>query len=138
MAENEEELKTLLMKEESEKVELKLNIQKTKIMASGPITSWQIDGETMETVTDFILGRSKITADGDCSYEIKRRLLLGKKAMTNLDSILKSRDITLPTKVHLVKAMVFPLVAYGYESWSIKKLSAEELMLLNCGVEKDS
>ena len=138
MAENEEELKNLLMKEESEKVELKLNIQKTKIMASGPITSWQIDGETMETVTDFILGRSKITADGDCSYEIKRRLLLGKKAMTNLDSILKSRDITLPTKVHLVKAMVFPLVAYGYESWSIKKLSAEELMLLNCGVEKDS
>ena len=138
IAENEEELKNLLTKEESEKVELKLNIQKTKIMASGPIISWQRDGETMETVTDFIFGGSKITADGDCSYEIKRRLLLGKKAMTDLDSILKSRDITLPTKVHLVKAMVFPVVAYGCESWSIKKLSAEELMLLNCGVEKDS
>ena len=109
------------MKEESEKVGLKLNIQKTKIMASSPISSWQIDGETMETVTDFILGGSKITADGDCSHEIKRCLLLGRKIMTNLDSILKSRDITLPTKVHLVKAMVFPAVVYGCESWAIKK-----------------
>ena len=119
MAESEEELKSLLMKVKvgSEKVGLKLNIQKTKIMASGPITSWQI-GE--ETVADFILGGSKITADGDCSHEIKRRLLLGRKDMTNLDSILKSRDITLPTKVHLVKAMVFPLVMYGCESWNIK------------------
>ena len=118
MAETEEELKSLLMKvkEESEKVGLKLNIQKTKIMASGPITSWQIDGETMEIVTDFILGRSKITADGDCSQEIKRRLLFGRKVMTNLDSILKSRDITLLTKVRLVKAMVFPVVMYGCES----------------------
>ena len=115
MAEGEEELKSLLMKvkEESEKVGLKPNIQKSKIMASGPITSWQIVGETMETVTDFILGGSKITADGDCSHEIKRHLLLGKKVMTNLDSMLKSRDITLPTKVHLVKAMVFPVVMYG-------------------------
>ena len=115
MAESEEELKSLLMKmkEESEKVGLKLNIQKTKIMASGPITSWEIDGETMETATDFILGGSKITADGDCSHEIKRHLLLGRKVMTNLDSILKSRDITLPTKVHLVKAMVFPVVMNG-------------------------
>ena len=109
------------MKEESEKVDLKLNIQKTKIMASGPITSWQINGETMETVTDFIFLGSKITADGDCSHEIKRRLLLGKKVMTNLDSILQSRDITLPTKVHLVKAIVFPVVMYGCESWTIKK-----------------
>ena len=108
-------------KEESEKVGLKLNIQKTKIMASGPITSWQIDGETLETVSDFILGASKITADGDCSHEIKRRLLLAKKVMTNLDSILKSRDITLSTKVHLVEAMVFPVVMYGCESWTIKK-----------------
>ena len=118
MAESEEELKSLSMKvkEESEKVGLKLNIQKTKIMASGPITSWQIDGETMETVTDFILGGSKITADGDCSHEIKRRLLLGRKVMTNLDSILKNRDITLPKKIHLVKAMVFPAVMYGWES----------------------
>ena len=123
MAENEEELKSLLMKvkEESEKVGLKLNIQKTKIMASGPITSWQTDGETVEGVTDFILGGSKITADGDCSHEIKSHLLLGRKVMTNLDSILKSRDITLPTKVHLVKAMVFPMVMYGYESWTVKK-----------------
>ena len=123
MAESEEELKSLLMKvkEVSEKVGLKLNVQKTKIMASGPITSWQIDGETMETVTDFILGGSKITVDGDCSHEIKRRLPLGRKAMTNLDSILKSRDITLPTKVLLVKAMVFPVVMYGCESWTIKK-----------------
>ena len=122
-AESKEELKGFLMKveEESEKVGLKLNIQKTKIMASGSITSWQIDGETMETVTDFILGGSKITADGDCSHEIKRPLLLGRKAMTNLDSILKSRDITLPTKVHLVKATVFPVVMYGCESWTIKK-----------------
>ena len=123
MAESEEELKSLLMKgkEESEKSGLKLNIQKTKIMASGPITSWQIDGETMETVSDFILGGSKISADGDCSHEIKRHLLLERKTMTNLDSILKSRDITLPTKVCLVKAMVFPVVMYGCESWTIKK-----------------
>ena len=118
MAENEKELKSLLMKvkEECEKVGLQLNIQKTKIMASGPITSWQINGKTMETVTDFIFGGSKITADGDCSHEIKRHLLLGRKVMTNLDSILKSRDITLPTKVHLVKATVFLVVMYGYES----------------------
>ena len=123
MAESEEELKSLLMKvkEESEKVGLKLSIQKTKIMASGPITSWQIDGETVETVTDFIFLGSKITADGDCSHEIKRRLLLGRKVMTNLDSILKSRDIIFPTKVHLVKAMVFPVVIHGCESWTIKK-----------------
>ena len=123
MAESEEELKSLLMKvkEESEKVGLKLNIQKTKVMASSPITPWQIDGETMETVTDFILLGSKITADCDCSHEIKRCLLLGKKVMANLDSILKSRDITLPTKFHLVKAMVFPIVMYGCESWIIKK-----------------
>ena len=139
MAESEEELKSLLMKvkEESDKVGLKLNIQKTKIMASSPITSWQIDGETMETVTDFIVSGFKITADGDCSHEIKRRLLLGRKAMTNLDSILKSRDITLPTKVRLVKAMVFPVVMYGYESWTIRKLSAKELIFLNCDVGKD-
>ena len=123
MAESEEELKSLLMKvkEESEKVGLKLNIQKTKIMALGPITSWQIDGETMETATDTILGGSKITADGDCSHEIKRRLLLGRKVTTNLDSILKSRAITLRTKVRLVKAMVFPVVRYGCESRTIKK-----------------
>ena len=123
MAEREEELKSLLMKvkEKSEKVGLKLNIQKTKTMASGPITLWQVDGETVETMTDFILGGSKITADGDCSHEIKRCLLLGREVMTNLDSILKSRDITLPTKVHLVKAMVFPLVMYGCESWTVKK-----------------
>ena len=120
MVESEEELKSLLMKvkEESEKVGLKLNIQKMKIIASGPITSWEIDGET---VSDFIFGGSKITADGDCSHEIKRRLLLGRKAMTNLDSILKSRDITLPTKVRLVKAMIFPVIMYGYDSWTIKK-----------------
>ena len=138
MAESEEELKSLLMKmkEEKEKVGLKLNIQKTKIMASGPITSWQIEWETMKTVVDFIFGGSKITADGDCSHEIKRRLLLGRKVMTNLDSILKSGDITLSTKVHLVKAMVFPVVMYGCESWTIKQ--AEELMLLNCGVGEDS
>ena len=123
MAGSEEELKSLLMKvkEENEKVGLKLNIQKTKIMAAGPITSWEIDGETVETVADFILGGSKITADGDCSHEIKRRLLLGRKVMTNLDSIFKSRDITLQTKVHLVKATVFPVVMYGCESWTIKK-----------------
>ena len=125
MAESEEELKSLLMKvkEESEKVGLKLNIQKMKIMASGPITSWEIDGETVETVSDFILGGSKITADGDCSHEIKikRCLLLGRKAMTNLDSTLKSRDITLPTKVYLAKTMVFPVVVYGCESWTVKK-----------------
>ena len=122
MAES-EELNSLLMKvkEESEKAGLKLNIQKTKIMASGPITSWQIDGETVETMADFIFLGSKIIADGDCSHEIKRRLLLGRKAMTNLDSILKSRDITLPTKVHLVKAVVFPGVMYEYESWTVKK-----------------
>ena len=123
MAESEKELKSLLMKVkvESEKVGLKLNIQKTKIMASGPIISWEIDGETVETVADFILGCSKITANGDCSHEIKRRLLLGRKVMTNLDSIFKSRDITLPTKVCLVKAMVFPVVMYGCESWTVKK-----------------
>ena len=123
MAESEEELKSLLMKvkEESEKVGLKLNIQKTKIMASGPITSWQIDWETMKTETDFILGGSKITADGDCSHEIKRFLLLGRKVVTNLDSILKSRDITLQTKVHIVKVMVFPVVMHGCENWTIKK-----------------
>ena len=123
MAEREEELKRLFMKvkEESEKVGLKLNIQKIKIMAYGPITSWQIDGETMKTVRDFLFLGSKITADGDCSHEIKRLLILGRKAMTNLDSILKSRDVTLPTKVCLVKAMVFPVVMYGCESWTIKK-----------------
>ena len=123
MSETEEELKSLLMKvkEESEKVGLELNIQKTKIMASGPITSWQIDGETVGKVSNFIFLGSKITADGDCSHEIKRRLLLGRKVMTNLDSIFKSRDITLPTKIRLVKAMVFPVVTYGCESWTIKK-----------------
>ena len=129
MAESEEELKSLLMKvkEESEKVGLKLNIQKTKIMASVLITSWQIDGETTETVTDFIFWGSKITADGDCSHEIKRRLFLGRKVMTNLDSILKSRDITLPTKVYLVKAMVLPVVMYGCESWAIKKAEHQRI-----------
>ena len=133
MAESEEELKSLLMnvKEESEKVGLKLNIQKTKIMASGPITSWQIDGETVETVADFIFLGSKITADGDCSHEIKRK---GRKVMTNLESIFKSRDVTLPTKVHLVKSMVFPVVMYRCESWTVKKAA----MLLNCGVGEDS
>ena len=120
-AESKEELRSLLMKEESEKVGLKFNIQKTRIIASGPITSWEIDGETVETVSDFVSGGSKITADGDCSHEIKRCLLLGSKVMTNLDSILESRGITLPTKVHLVKAMVFPVVMYGYESWTVKK-----------------
>ena len=129
MAESEEELKSLLMKvkEESEKVWLKLNIQKMKIMASGPITSWKIDGETVETVSDFILGGSKITGDGGCSHEIKRRLLLGRKVMTNLDSILKSRDITLLTKVHLVKVMVFPVVMYGCESWAMKKAERQRI-----------
>ena len=123
MAESEEELKSLLMKvkEESEKIDLKLNFQKTKIMASGPITSWEIDGKTVETVTDFIFWSSRIAADGDCIHEIKRRLVLGRKVMTNRDSILKSRDVTLPTKVHLVKAMVFPVVMYGCESWTVKK-----------------
>uniref|UniRef100_A0AC11E493 Uncharacterized protein n=2 Tax=Ovis aries TaxID=9940 RepID=A0AC11E493_SHEEP len=123
MAESEEELKSVLMKvkEESEKAGLKLNIQKIEITASGPITSWEIDGETVETVSDFIFWGSKITADGDCSHEIKRRFLLGRKVMTNLDSIFKSRDITLPTKVHLVKTMVFPVVMYGCESWTVKK-----------------
>ena len=127
MAEREEELKILLMKVkgENEKVGLKLNIQKTMIMASGPIASWQIDGITVETVTDFILGDSKITANGDCSYEIKRCLLLGRKVMTNLDSILKKKDITLPTKVRLVKAMIFPVVMYGCENWTIKKADCQ-------------
>ena len=129
MTEREEELKSLLMKvkEESKKASLKLNIQKTKIMASCPITSWQIDGETMETVTDFIFGLSKIIADGDCSREIKRRLFLGRKSMTNLDNILKSRDITLPTKVHIVRAMVFPVIMYGCESWTIKKAEYQRI-----------
>ena len=129
MAEGEEELISLLMKvkEESEKVGLKLNIQKTKIMASGPITSWQIDGETVETVSDFILGGSEITADVDCSHEIKRRLLFARNVMTNLDSIFKSRDITLPTKGRLVKAMVFPVVMYGCESWTVKKAECQRI-----------
>ena len=129
MAESEEELKSLLMKvkEESEKFGLKLNIQKMKIMASGPITSWEIDEETVETVADFNFWGSQITADGDCSHEIKRRLLLGRKIMTNLDSILKSRDITLPTKVRLVKAMVFPVVLYGCESWTVKKAECRRI-----------
>ena len=141
MAESEEELNSLLMKVkvETEKVGLKLNIDKTKIMASSPTTSWQIDGETVETVSGFIFLVSKITAGGDCSHEIKRPLLLGRKVMTNLDSIFKSRDITLPTKVRLVKAMVFPVVMYGCESWTIKKAEHhKELMLLNCGVGEDS
>ena len=130
MAESEEELKSLLMKvkEESEKVGLKLNIQKTKIMASSPITSWQIDGETVETVSDFILGGSKITADGDCSHEIKRRLLLGRKVMTNLDSIFKSRDIILPTKVHLLKTMAFLVVMYRCKSWTVKKAQHQRIV----------
>ena len=129
MAESEEELKSLLMKvkEESEKVGLKLNIQKTKILASGPITSWEIDGETEETMASFIFLGSRITVDGDCSHEIKRRLLLGRKVMTNLDSIFKSRDITLPTKVRLVKAMVFPVVMYGCESWTVKKAERQRI-----------
>ena len=128
MAESEEELKTFLkVKVESEKVGLKLNIQKMKIMASGPITSWEIEGETVEIVSDFILGGSKITADGDCSLEIKTHLLLGRKVMTNLDSILKNRDITLPTKVRLVKAMVFPVVMYGCENWTVKKAECRRI-----------
>ena len=129
IVENEEELKSLLIKvkEESEKVGLKFNIQKTEIMASGPITSWEVEGETVETVSDFIFLGSKITADGDCSHEIKRHLLLGRKVMTNLDNILKSRDITLPTKVHLVKAMVFPVVVYGCESWTVKKAEHQRI-----------
>ena len=126
------------VKKESEKVGLKLNIQKVKIMASGPITSWEIDGETVETVSDFILGGSKITADDDYSHEIKIRLLLGRKVMSNLDSILKSKHITLPTKVHLVKAIVFPVVMYGCESWTAKKAEHQRMMLLNCGVGEDS
>ena len=136
MAESEEELESLLMKVkvESEKVGLKLNIQKMKIMASGPITSWEIDGETVETVSHFIFLGSKISADGDYSHEIKRRLLLGRKVMSNPDSILKSRDITLPTKVRLVKAMVFPVVMCGCESWTVKKAECQELVLLNCDV----
>ena len=129
MAESKEELKSLLMKvkDECEKVDLKLNLRKTRIVVSGPITSWQTDGETVETVTDLIFGGSQITADGDCSHEIKRCLLLGRKAMTNLDSILKTRDIPLPTKVSLVKAMVFPVVMYGYESWTIKKAECRRI-----------
>ena len=126
------------VKKESEKVALKLNIQKTKIMASGPITSWQIDGQTMETVRDFIFLGSKITADGDYSHEIKICLLLQRKTITNIDSILKSKDITLPTKIYLVKAMVFPIVMYGCESWTVRRLNAKELMLVNCGVGEDS
>ena len=138
MAESEEELKSLLMKvkEKSEKVGLKLNIQKTKIMASGPITSWQIDGETVETVLDFIFLGSKITADGDCSHEIKRHLLLGRKVITNLDRILQSRDITLSTKVHLVKAMVFPVVMYGCESWTIKRSERRRIDAFELVLEK--
>ena len=140
MAESKKQLKSLLMKvkEESEKAGLKLNIQKTKIMASGPITSWQIDGETMETVSDFIFLGSNITADSDCSHEIKRHLLLRRKDTTNLDSALKSRNITLLIKVHLVKAMVFPVVMYGCESWTIGKADIKEFMLLNCRVGGDS
>ena len=141
MAESKEELKSLLrkVKKKSEKAGLKLNIQKTKIMTSGPITSWQRDGETMETERDFIFWGSKITADGDCNHEIKRHLLLGRKAMTNLDSILKSRDITLPTKIRLVKAMVFPVVTYGCKSWSTKKGECQRIdAFLNCSVGKDS
>ena len=140
MAESEEELKSLLMKEkeESEKVGLKLNIQKTKIIASGPITSWEIDGETMETVSDFILGGSRIIADGDCSHEIKRGLLLGRKVMTNLDSILKSRDITLPTNVRLVKAMVFKVVMYGCESWAVNKAEHQKIDVFELWCSNDS
>ena len=140
MAEREEELKSLLIivKEESEKAGLKLNIQKIKIMASSPITSWQIDGETMETLTDFIFLGSKVTADGDCSHEIKRRLFLGREAITNLESILKSRDITLLTKVLLIKAMVFPVVMYGCECWTIKKAEHWRIDVLNCGIGEDS
>ena len=140
MTESDEELKSFLMKvkEESEKVDLKLNIQKTKIMASGPISSWQIDGETVGKVADFIFLGSKITAGGDCNHEIKRCLILGRKVMTNLDSILKSRDITLPTKVHLVKAIVLPVVMHGCEGWTIKKAEHWRIDALNCGVGEDS
>ena len=140
MAESKEELNILLMKvkEESEKVGLKLNIQKTKIMASGPITSCQIDGKTMETVRDFNFGGYRINADSDCSHEIKRHLLLGRKVMTNLDSILKRRDITLPTKVRLVKATVFPVVMYGCESWTVKKAEHQRIDVFECGVGEDS
>ena len=140
MAESKEELKSLLMKvkEENEKPGLKLTIQETKIIASSPITSGQIDGETVETVRNLMFWGSKITADGDCCHEIKRRLLLGRKAMTNLNSILKSRSITLPTKVRLVKAVVFPIVMYGCENWTIKKAECQRMMLLNCGVGEDS
>ena len=140
MAESEEELKSLLMKvkEESEKVGSKLNVQKMKILASGPITSWEVDGETVEAVSDFILGGSKITADGGCSHEIKRHLLLGRKVMTNLDSILKGRDITLPTKVCLVKAMVFPVIMYGCESWTVKKTECQRIDVFELWCGKDS
>ena len=140
MAESEEEMKSLLMKgkKESKNADLKLNIQKTKVVASGPITPWEIDGETVETGSDFIFGGSKITADSDFSHEIKRGFLPGRKVLSNLNSILKSGDITLPTKVRLVKAMVFPVVMYGCESWTVRRLSAEELKLLNCGVGEDS
>ena len=140
MAESEEELKSLLMKvkEESEKVGLKLNIQKTKIMTSSPFTSWEVVGETLETVSDFIFSGSNITADGDCSHEIKRRLLLGRKVMTNLDSIFKSRDITLPTNVRLVKALVFPVVMYGCECWTVKKAEHQRTDVFNCVVGEDS
>ena len=140
MAESKKKLKSLLLKvkEESKNAGLKLNVQKTKIMASGPITSWQIDGETMQTVRDFIFLGSKITEDDNYNHEIKRCLLLGRKAMTNPDSIFKSRDITWPTKVHLVKALVFPVVMYGCESWIVKKAEHQKLMLLNCGVGEDS
>ena len=140
MAESEEELKSLLMKMkvESKKFGLKLNIHKMKIMTSGPIASWEIDGETVETVSDFILGGSKITAEGDCSHEIKRRLLLGRKVMTNLDSILKSRDITLPSNVHLVKAMVFPVVMYGCKSWTIKKAEHQRIDAFQLWCWRDS
>ena len=140
MAESEEELKSLLMKvkQESEKVDLNLNNKKTKIMASGPVTLWQIDGKTVETVANFIFLDCKITADGDCSHETRRRLLLGRKVMTNLDSILKSRDITLSTKFHIVKAMIFPGLMYGCESWTIKKAEHLRIDDLNCGVGKDS
>ena len=140
MAENKEELKSLLVrvKQESKKAGLKLNIQNTKIMAESSITSWQIDAENVETETNFIFLGSSITKDDDCSHEIKRYLLLGRKAMTNLDSVLKIRDITLPTKVHIVKAIVFPVVMYDCESWTIRKLSAKELMLWNCSVGEDS
>ena len=139
MAESEEEMKSLLVKvkEESEKAGLKLNIQKMKIMASGPITSWQIDGETMVTVTDFIFLGSKITADDDCSHEIKRHMLLGRNAMTNIDSILKSRDITLSTKVHIVKPMTFPVVMYGCESWTLKEVEHQRTDAFECGTGED-